>query len=203
MHTRNLLIGLLVILAVTLLLPRTAMAGPEVSFVLGAMIGDSLRDVLQVRPATLTEGFENAPIFGGRLGWSAFPFAIEGSLLYSPSAVQVADVGSFDARIVYAEAELQILILPGPVAPFVSGGIGIHSIQLRTGSEPRENMVGYVLGGGLKIAIGSLGVRADLRDHITPLDVSKLSDDFLQIIGIAENTTLHNVELSGGLTIRF
>jgi hypothetical protein len=203
MHTRNLLIGLLVILAVTLLLPRTAMAGPEVSFVLGAMIGDSLRDVLQVRPATLTEGFENAPIFGGRLGWSAFPFAIEGSLLYSPSAIQVANVGSFDARIVYAEAELQILILPGPVAPFVSGGIGIHSIQLQTGSEPRENMVGYVLGGGLKIAIGSLGVRADLRDHITPLDVSKLSDDFLQIIGIAENTTLHNVELSGGLTIRF
>ncbi|HEX9700263.1 MAG TPA: hypothetical protein VGD06_12470 [Acidobacteriota bacterium] len=203
MHTRNLLIGLLVILAVTLLLPRTAMAGPEVSFVLGAMIGDSLRDVLQVRPATLTEGFENAPIFGGRLGWSAFPFAIEGSLLYSPSAIQVADVGSFDARIVYAEAELQILILPGPVAPFVSGGIGIHSIQPRIGSEPRENMVGYVLGGGLKIAIGSLGVRADLRDHITPLDVSKLSDDFLQIIGIAENTTLHNVELSGGLTIRF
>jgi hypothetical protein len=203
MHTRNLLIGLLVILAVTLLLPGPAMAGPEVSFVLGAMIGDSLRDVLQVRPATLTEGFENAPIFGGRLGWSAFPFAIEGSLLYSPSAIHVADSGSFDARIVYAEAELQILILPGPVAPFVSGGIGIHSIQPQIGSEPRENMVGYVLGGGLKIAIGSLGVRADLRDHITPLDVSKLSDDFLQIVGIAENTTLHNVELSGGLTIRF
>lgn len=203
MHIRNLLIGLLAILAITLVLPRPAMAGPEVTFVLGAMIGDSLRDVLQVRPATLTEGFENAPIFGGRLGWSAFPFAIEGSLLYSPSAIQVADVGSFDARIVYAEAELQILILPGPVAPFVSGGIGIHSIQPRIGSEPRENMVGYVLGGGLKIAIGSLGVRADLRDHITPLDVSKLSDDFLQIIGIAENTTLHNVELSGGLTIRF
>lgn len=203
MHIRNLLIGLLAILAVTLVLPLPAMAGPEVTFVLGAMIGDSLRDVLQVRPATLTEGFENAPIFGGRLGWSAFPFALEGSLLYSPSAIHVADVGSFDARIVYAEAELQVLILPGPVAPFVSGGIGIHSIQPRIGSEPRENMVGYVLGGGLKIAIGSLGVRADVRDHITPLDVSKLSDDFLQIIGIAENTTLHNVELSGGLTIRF
>ena len=64
-------------------------------------------------------------------------------------------------------------------------------------------MVGYVFGGGLKASFGSLGFRVDLKDHISPLDVTKLSPQFLQITGIAENTNVHNIELSGGLTVRF
>lgn len=203
MRVHRLLFSLLLISATTLLSPLPAAAGPELTFVLGAMIGDSLTDVLQVRPDNLTEGFKNAPIFGGRLGWSAFPFAVEGSLVYSPSAVKIANVGNLDASLVYAEAEVQILILPGPIAPFVGGGIGIHSIRLRSLDVPRETTVGYVFGGGLKAAFGSLGLRVDLRDHITPLDVTKAGDEFLQVLGIVENTKIHNVELSGGLTIRF
>ena len=120
MHIRRLLVSLLVISTLMLLVPRPAAAGPEVTFVLGAMIGDSFKDVLQIRPNNLTEGFQNAPIFGGRLGWSAFPFAVEGSLLYSPSAITIANIGSLDASLVYAEAEVQLLILPGPrVAVFL------------------------------------------------------------------------------------
>jgi len=203
MRTRPLLAGILLIATPVLLVPAPAHAGPEVTFVLGAMIGDSLADVLQVRPSTLTQGFDNAPIFGGRLGWSAFPFALEGSLLYSPSGINIGNVGSIDANLVYAEAEVQILILPGPVAPFVGGGIGIHSMQLKVASIPRETMVGYVFGGGLKVAVGTLGLRVDLKDHITPLDVTQLSPQFLQVVGIAENTSTHNVELSGGITIKF
>jgi hypothetical protein len=203
MPSRYLLTGSLLVATMALLIPAPAQAGPEVTFVLGAMIGDSLGDVLQVRPSTLTEGFDNAPIFGGRIGWSAFPFAIEGSLLYSPSAISVTDVGSLDADLVYAEAELQILILPGPVAPFVGAGLGIHSLQLEAGSVPRETVIGYVFGGGLKVAIGSLGLRVDLKDHVTPLEFGELSPEFLQAVGIATNTNVHNVELSGGLTIRF
>jgi hypothetical protein len=203
MRTRPLLPGFLLILALSSLIPAPAHAGPEVTFVLGAMIGDSLADVLQVRPSTLTEGFENAPIFGGRVGWSAFPFALEGSLLYSPSAISIANAGSLDASLIYAEAELQILILPGPIAPYLGAGIGIHSLQLDIPAVPRETMVGYVFGGGLKVAIGSLGLRIDLKDHVTPLKVTELSPEFLQVIGIAQNTNAHNVELSGGLTIRF
>lgn len=203
MHTRPLLTGLLLISTLSVLTPAPASAGPEVTFVLGAMIGDSLADVLQVRPSTLTEGFNNAPIFGGRVGWSAFPFALEGSLLYSPSGINIANVGSLDADLVYAEAELQILILPGPVAPYVGGGIGIHSLQLKVSTVPRETVVGYVFGGGLKVAFGSLGLRVDLKDHITPLKVTELSPEFLQVVGIAADTNAHNVEFSGGLTIRF
>jgi hypothetical protein len=203
MPIRRLLVSLLLISTLMLLAPRPAAAGPEVTFVLGAMIGDSFSDVLQVRPNNITEGFRNAPIFGGRLGWSAFPFAIEGSLLYSPSAITINNLGSLDANLVYAEAELQILILPGPVSPFFAGGIGIHSIQLKLGSMPRETMVGYLFGGGLKAAIGSVGLRVDLKDHVSPLDVTKLSPQFLQVTGLAENTNVHNWELSGGLTVRF
>lgn len=203
MPTRPLPAGLLLMASVTLLVPAAATAGPELTFSIGAIIGDSLTDVLQVRPENLTEGFQNAPFFAGRVGWSAFPFAIEGTLAYSPSAVNIAGVGSLDANLVYAEAELQILILPGPIAPFVGGGIGIHSIDIRSLVVPRETVVGYSLGGGLKAAFGSLGLRVDLRDHITPLKVADLSDEFLTVIGIVNNTTIHNVELSGGITIRF
>ncbi len=203
MRTRNLLTSLLLISTVALLTPTPAAAGPEVTFVLGAMIGDSLRDVLQVRPTTLTEGFKNAPIFGGRLGWSAFPFAVEGSLLYSPSAINVADIGSFNANIVYAEVEAQILLLPGPVSPFLSGGIGIHSMQLQVGTNPRETAIGYVFGGGLKAAIGTLGLRIDVKDHVTPLEITELDPAFADAIGVAVSTNVHNVEFSGGVTIKF
>jgi hypothetical protein len=203
MRTRHLLVSFLLISTVTLLIPAPAAAGPELTFTLGAMIGDSLADVLQVRPNTLTEGFKNAPIFGGRLGWSAFPFALEGSLMYSPSAINIANLGSISANLVYAEAEVQLLILPGPVAPFIGAGIGIHSIQLTAGNIPRETMVGYIFGGGLKVAVGTLGLRLDLKDHITPLDVTQLGPEFLQIVGIAESTNVHNVEFSGGITIKF
>lgn len=203
MRTRHLLISFLLIATATLLVPAPATAGPELTFTLGAMIGDSLTDVLQVRPNNLSEGFDNAPIFGARLGWTAFPFAVEASLLYSPSAINIANLGSISANLVYAEAEAQIIILPGPVSPFIGAGIGIHSMQLTAGNIPRETMLGYVFGGGLKVAVGTLGLRVDIKDHITPLDVTKLSPQFLQVVGIAENTNIHNVEFSGGVTIKF
>lgn len=203
MRTRGLLMGSMLILTTLVLTPLRAQAGPEVTFVLGAMIGDSLGDVLQIRPSNLTEGFSNAPIFGGRVGWSAFPFALEGSLLYTPSAIDIAGFRALDANLTYAEAEVQLLLLPGPITPFLSGGIGIHSLKISAPSVPRENTIGYVFGGGLKAAFGSLGLRVDLKDHITPLEFAALSPEFLQEIAIAEDTNVHNIELSAGLTIRF
>ena len=203
MHTGRLLASFLLIMTVVLALPEPATAGPELTFVLGAMIGDSLADALQVRPSTITAGFDNAPIYGGRLGWSSFPFAFEGSLVVSPSALNIAPAGSLNARLVYAEVDLQILLFPGPISPFLAGGLGFHNIRLEVGSQPSETIVGYAIGGGLKVALGSLGLRADLRDHITRLDPSKLEDEFVQALGIAESTTTHNVELSAGLTIKF
>ena len=203
MHIRRLAIGTLIITSLMLFAPAPANAGPELTFVLGAMIGDSLTDVLQIRSNDLTEGFENAPIYGGRVGWSAFPFAIGGSLLVSPSGINIANVGSLDARLIYAEAEIQLLILPGPVSPFIGGGLGIHNMRLDIGTQLSETTIGYVFGGGLKAAFGSLGIRVDIKDHITPLDVTQLDDAFIAALGIAETTRSHNVEFSGGLSIRF
>ncbi len=203
MHIRRLAIGTLLITSVMLLAPSPASAGPELTFVLGAMIGDSLTDVLQIRPNNLTAGFKNAPIYGGRLGWSAFPFALEGSLLVSPSGINIENVGTLDARLIFAEAEIQLLILPGPITPFIGGGLGLHNMRLNIGTRPSETTIGYVFGGGLKAAFGTLGIRVDVKDHITPLDVTALGDEFIAALGIAETTRSHNVEFSGGLTIRF
>ena len=203
MHIRRLLTCVLLITVLSLALPGVASAGPELTFVLGAMIGDSLRDVLQVRPGNLTASFENAPIYGGRLAWSAFPFALEGSVVVSPSGINVDPIGTVNARLIYAEADVQLLILPGPVSPFIAGGLGIHNIRLDLGNRPSQTVLGYVFGGGLKASFGSFGIRADLRDHITKLDVTKLDPQFLEVLGIAESVRTHNVELSGGVTIRF
>jgi hypothetical protein len=197
------LIILLLISMVTLLIPKPVAAIPAVTFVLGSMIGDSLSEVLQVRLGTITEGFENAPILGGRMGWSLFPFAVEGSLLYSPSAIDSTGGDSFGASIMYAEVEAQMLILPGPVSPFFGGGIGLHSIKLQVGSTPRETVIGYVFGGGLRATFGTLGLRVDIKDHITPLKITELDPNFVDALGTAVSNNLHNIEFSGGVTIKF
>ncbi|MBU91799.1 MAG: hypothetical protein CL475_05205 [Acidobacteria bacterium] len=203
MRARHLLIILLLISMVTLLIPKPVAAIPAVTFVLGSMIGDSLSEVLQVRLGTITEGFENAPILGGRMGWSLFPFAVEGSLLYSPSAIDSTGGDSFGASIMYAEVEAQMLILPGPVSPFFGGGIGLHSIKLQVGSTPRETVIGYVFGGGLRATFGTLGLRVDIKDHITPLKITELDPNFVDALGTAVSNNLHNIEFSGGVTIKF
>ena len=203
MRARHLLIIFLLISMVTLLIPKPVAAIPAVTFVLGSMIGDSLSEVLQVRLGTITEGFENAPILGGRMGWSLFPFAVEGSLLYSPSAIDSTGGDSFGASIMYAEVEAQMLILPGPVSPFFGGGIGLHSIKLQVGSTPRETVIGYVFGGGLRATFGTLGLRVDIKDHITPLKISELDPNFVDALGTAVSNNLHNIEFSGGVTIKF
>ena len=203
MHTRHLLIILLLISMVTLLIPKPVAAIPAVTFVLGTMIGDSLSEVLQVRLGRLTEGFENSPILGGRMGWSFFPFAVEGSLLYSPSAIDSTGGDSFGASIMYAEVEAQMLILPGPVSPFFGGGIGLHSIKLQVGTTPRETVIGYVFGGGVRATFGTLGLRVDIKDHITPLKITELDPNFVDALGTAVSNNLHNIEFSGGVTIKF
>ena len=203
MRATRLFAGALLALTGVLLIPQPA-AAQEVSFVIGALIGDSFRDVLDaVDPDNIAENFKNAPIFGGRVGVSAFPFALEGSILYSPSAINLSGGSSFDAKLIYAEAEIQLILFPGPVQPYVGGGIGLDHIRLQTGSNPSETVVGYVFGGGLKLAFGSVGARVDLKDHITPLKVADLDPEFRETLFLLRDTTLHNIELSGGITVRF
>ncbi len=203
MRAKRLIAGALLFLTGALLVPQPA-AAQEVSFVIGALIGDSFRDVLGVIDLpNIAEDFKNAPLFGGRIGVTAFPFAVEGSIIYSPSAINLSGGSSFDAKLIYAEAEVQLLLFPGPVQPYIGGGLGFHHIRLQTGNTPSETVLGYVFGGGIKMAFGTVGARVDLKDHITPLKVADLDPEFRQALFLVRDTTLHNVELSGGITIRF
>jgi len=203
MRAKRLIAGALLFLAGVLLAPQPA-AAQEVSFVIGALIGDSFRDVLGVIDLpNIAEDFKNAPLFGGRIGVTAFPFAFEGSIIYSPSAINLSGGSSFDAKLIYAEAEVQLVLFPGPVQPYIGGGLGFNHIRLQTGDTPSDTVLGYVFGGGIKMAFGTVGARVDLKDHITPLKVDDLDPEFRQALFLVQDTTLHNVELSGGITIRF
>lgn len=203
MRPRRTLICPLVVAAGVLLFPGTAAAGPDVTFVLGAMIGDELSDVTQIPGSDLREDIATSPVYGARLGWSAYPFALEGSLVLADSEVNVAGADPFDARFIYAEADLQLLLFPGPLSPFLAGGIGFHNLKLQTDGDPSETLVGYILGGGIKATIGSVGLRVDLRDHITPVKADEVEPAFRNALGIADDKTLHNVEFSAGFTVRF
>lgn len=194
--------ALLIAVAGLVLTPGQAAAASKLTFVLGALIGDELSDVTGA-PGSIGEDFQNAPVYGARLGWDAYPFALEGSLVLSPGAVNTVAGGELEARLIYAEADLQILLFPGPLSPFVAAGIGLHNIKLEVGDEPSETVVGYIIGGGIRAGFGALGVRVDLRDHITPMQAAELDADFVEALGLSGDRTLHNVELSAGLTISF
>lgn len=203
MSLRRSLICPLAVAAGIFLLPGSAMAGPDITFVLGAMIGDELSDVTQISGSSLREDFDTSPTYGARVGWSAYPFALEGSLAVADSELNVAGGDPFDARFIYAEADLQLLLFPGPLSPFLAGGIGLHNLKLQAGAEASETIVGYVFGGGVKATVGTVGLRVDLRDHITPVKLDDVEPAFRSALGIAEDKTLHNVEFSAGFTVRF
>lgn len=193
----------LLALAALLAAPSPAAADAEVTGVVGAFIGDSLRDVVGVRPGNIGDDFDNAPLYGGRIGWSAFPFLLEGSVVVSPSGLSRQDAQIFDVRATYAEAGVFLLLFPGPVSPFVGGGIGLHRFTLDSGSNPTETISGYHLGGGLRVKLGTLGLRVDARDHITPFDSADLDPEFAELLDLTRDGNLHNVEVSAGLTISF
>lgn len=200
---RHAVVVLLVAVVASLAWPGRAAADTEVTGVVGAFIGDDLRDVLGVRPSNIDEDFDNAPLFGGRLGYSVFPFLAELSVVVSPSAVNRDGTTAFDVRAVYAEAGVFLLLFPGPLSPFVGGGIGLHRFTLDAGDSPTETITGYHFGGGLRLKLGTLGVRVDARDHVTPLNADDLGEEFKALLGLAEDGNLHNIEVSAGVTLTF
>ncbi len=94
-------------------------------------------------------------------------------------------------------------ILPGPVAPFLAGGVGYHRIGFGLEGAESYSGLGYYVGAGLKFKLGKLGVRGDLRDHITPIKLDSLDPAVAEAIGLDKNVTVHNFELSAALVISF
>jgi len=191
------------VLLSALLLPSVAQAqNAEAVFAIGALLGDDIDLDLDIIDDA-TASFDNSPLYGGRLGWYAFPLGVEGSVLYSPGGVTIDPdfLEPSSTSILYVEANVLLIIIPGPVQPFVTGGIGMHRIEFDfDGLEPdslNETAFGWNWGGGLKIKIGPIVVRGDLRDHITRFR----SDDVLALLG-TENT-FHNWEASASIGVAF
>lgn len=187
---------------VALALPTAALAQDgEVSFVIGALVGGDIEaDVDQV-----TSGFDNSPLYGGRAGIYGYPWGIEGSVVVSPSglASSAVAVPSIDTQVTYAEVNVLLIPIPGPVSIFGTGGIGLHRFDFDEAGLGAENRLGFNFGGGVKAALGPVALRADVRDHLTNFDPEDLSPSLAALLGLTDGHRLHNWEVSAGVGFRF
>jgi len=191
--------------------PSKALAQPEVSGVIGGMLGGDLNNLLQ-GTSSLKSTFDNGALYGFRAGWMGGFIGLEGSFVVSPTGVKISAnnvPAELDAKVYYGEGNILFFLLPGPVKPFLSVGAGWHSYDFDVGSgtisgDAKVEKVGWNFGGGLKINIKGLTLRGDVRDHLTKLGPDDFDlADIAHEIGIDDEATLHNVEISGSIGIRF
>lgn len=189
-----------------------ASAQVELTGVVGGLLGGDLDNILAGN-ASVKGAFDNGPVYGVRLGWVGGFFGFEGSFVGSPSGVAISipnrpvDLGG---KVYYAEANALLIPIPGPISPFFTVGAGWHSytFDLEAGNQQSDQVTlektGWNIGGGLKINIKALTLRGDVRDHITRVGPTDFNvGDIETDLGITEEATLHNVEISAGIGIRF
>ncbi len=188
---------------------RQVQAEGAVLFVGGVNIGGNL-NVLTDGNLDLQTALKNSPLFGLRVGSYGFPFGIEGSVAYTPSGlVGGAFDGAIDSNtsILYTEANVLLILLPGPVAPFVTVGGGLHYLDFDVSNlfNASSSKFGWNIGGGLKIEAERLALRVDIRDHVTTVGFGDLGLNSLgPLFGLSSSEArVHNVELSIGIGIRF
>ena len=119
-----------------------------------------------------------------------------------------------DTRVTYLDANLLLIILPTAVSPFVTGGVGLQTFDFQGDIAPvalfdvnlvTVNKFGFNFGGGIKANIQRVTLRLDIRDHLTTFtqDDFGLLGEIAEIEGITFEETVHNVEVSFGVGIRF
>jgi hypothetical protein len=186
----------------------------EISGAIGGISGGDLNalDADEVR-----RSFESSELYGARLAWIGYPFGVEASFVTSPSGLSGAvalpadlpvsvDEIAIETRVSYGEANLFVAPFPGPVTPVLTAGVGIHTFDFDVAGVLQTGItkLGYNFGGGLRIHLGQVTLRADVRDHTTTVGL----DDFglgsiAQVIGVEFEDTVHNVEISVGIGVRF
>lgn len=175
----------------------------------GANIGGDLTLLTDGGDFDLQSSLKNNPLFGMRVGSYGFPIGFEGSLTYSPSAIigGLNDQLDIETNILYVEANALVIILPGPIAPFVTGGVGLHYLNFNLAdlASTSQAKFGWNFGGGLKINVSRAQLRMDIRDHVTTMGLGDLGLGVIgDIIGLGTtDARVHNVELSFGVGIRF
>lgn len=183
-------------------LPGVAEA-QQISGVFGRLLGDDVLDRAPLVDSVEGVEFADANLYGARVAWGLGGLELEASVVYSSTSLLEETALEVDASFLYGEGNLVLGLLPGPVTPFVTGGLGLHRISLDIPGADAETKLGYNVGAGVKVGLGGFGVRADLRDHITPLDFADIDPAFAEALNLLESKTLHNVELSLGVMFTF
>lgn len=178
-----------------------AAADGEIVFVIGGLLGDDFT----TDDDAIEAAFDDATLFGGRLGAYGHPWGFEGSVVFSNSGFGPDS----DVDVLYAEANVLLIPIPGAVSPFVTGGVGLHrfSFDEVPGIENDQNYFGFNFGGGVKANIGSVVLRGEVRDHVTSIgdedidDLDDVDDAFRALFTGDER--LHNWEISASVGFRF
>lgn len=189
---------------ISILATGSAAASTDATFVFGGLLGDDFVEIVQGE-FDLRSSFQNAPLLGGRLGWYGFPLGVEGSFVTSKSDLFVGDsILSLDSRIMYLEANAVLLILPGFIQPYVTGGGGAHYFELTDFEDARVAKLGWNFGFGVKIDVSRVAFRFDVRDHRTTFKPEEFDVDpeIIELLGL-EEVSLDSVEVSFGLAVRF
>lgn len=197
-------VALRIALVALSLAPSPAFAQGEVIGVIGGMLGGDLNNLVQ-GTSSIGSAFDNGPLWGVRAGYFHGFIGGEMSYVYSPSGVSVqapGGSGSVDAKVQYLEGNALFMFLPGPVQPFLTAGAGWHSYDFQ--QDDKIQKFGWNFGGGLKINIKMVTFRGEVRDHLTQVGPGDLDRaEGAARLGITEDHTIHNVEISGGIGVRF
>jgi hypothetical protein len=195
-----------------LAVPAKGFAQAEVSGVIGGLVGGDLNNII-AGTASIGTTFDNGPLYGFRAGWMGGFIGVEGSFVGSPSGIAISAPSrpvALDGKVIYAEGNALFFLLPGPVKPFLSVGAGWHSYTLNldvvsaTSADVKIEKAGWNFGGGLKINIMALTLRGDVRDHLTKIGPDDFAvSDIASELGFNGSETLHNVEISGSVGVRF
>jgi hypothetical protein len=150
-----------------------------------------------------TSDAESDPVYGARLaiagvgGWSL-------DLAYGRT--KIAAEGQRDDVVLSSDATIQLfygalnwhLPLTGPLDLFFSGGLGGIQTDFEDEDGDTNLLVNY--GAGVAIPMGSLRLRADLKDQVDFCDAPEEFDaDAFE--ACFEDEALHNIELTGGIEI--
>lgn len=196
-----------------LLAATPAMAQGEATFFVGGLLGG---DINALDQGDVVSSFQDGVIYGARAGWFGYPFAVEGSFGYSPNGLgSVVDdeLLEVDTRVMYLDANAILIILPYAVSPFVTGGAGLQSFDFHGDVQPigvnlnlaTVNKFGFNYGAGVKANIKRVTIRADIRDHPTKFRETDfgIAGEIVKLLGIRFEETVHNVEISFGVGVRF
>jgi len=180
----------------------------EASFFVGGLVGGDLASLV-TDGFSLSSTLENGRMYGGRVGYYTFPLGVEGSFSYSNSGLGFTT--SFDnatislgARVMYLEGNVLLILIPGPVQPFITGGGGLQSYELVDLAGIKLQKWGWNFGGGVKFNIKRVSLRVDVRDHLTRVSAAdfNIDQELADLLDIGEQS-LHNAEISFGIGFRF